>query len=426
MRKMENVNKKSGMWSAEFDEKGDLAQVQWSQSYRNVLGFTDETDFPNEMEAWISRIYPEDRKSVLGAHRSALRGADRYEMEYRILTKKDGYCWIKDCGEVMRREDGTLHSYMGYITYVGKRREDNWEYREEQVFKKALEEAQGELEKQNEILSALCSDYITIYRVNLDTEEYETLLAKDELRGNITNLIQSDRSYSDTIDEYIDTCIREDDAEYVRRKTRKEYVLKELENKSKFYIRYHVKDNPENVENFEVHFAKVSYASADKIVIVGFRNIDDILKEREEERLATQRDIEETLEGARTGLWALECDAEGNKYLYADRTMKYLLGVSQGATPEECYHTWVKGVEEGYLSQATEAITEMRENGRSEVIYPWNHPKLGQIYIRCGGVKDEKYDKPGYRVKGYHQDVTETMVIRKKRVNHFFRGIAAT
>ncbi len=62
-----------------------------------------------------------------------------------------------------------------------------------------------------------------------------------------------------------------------------------------------------------------------------------------------------------------------------------------------------------------EAVLEILETGRSEVIYLWNHPDLGKIYVRCGGVPDKTFKKPGVCLSGYHQDITETMVTRKRQ-----------
>ena len=55
------------------------------------------------------------------------------------------------------------------------------------------------------------------------------------------------------------------------------------------------------------------------------------------------------------------------------------------------------------------------KTGRAEVIYPWKHPELGKIYVRCGGVPDKTFKKPGVCLNGYHQDITETMVMQKKQ-----------
>ena len=37
------------------------------------------------------------------------------------------------------------------------------------------------------------------------------------------------------------------------------------------------------------------------------------------------------------------------------------------------------------------------------------------IYVRCGGVPDGTFQKPGACLNGYHQDITETMVTRKRQ-----------
>ena len=67
------------------------------------------------------------------------------------------------------------------------------------------------------------------------------------------------------------------------------------------------------------------------------------------------------------------------------------------------------------MEMVQEAVQDIIETGRSEVIYPWEHPKLGKIYVRCGGVPDKTFKKPGICLNGYHQDITEIVVTRKKQ-----------
>ena len=101
--------------------------------------------------------------------------------------------------------------------------------------------------------------------------------------------------------------------------------------------------------------------------------------------------------------------------MYADRTMRILLGVPDEIRPEECYQHWFERIEPDYVVMVQEAVQEMLKTGRAEVIYPWDHPGLGKIYVRCGGVPDKTFKKPGFCLNGYHQDITETMVTRKKQ-----------
>jgi len=95
--------------------------------------------------------------------------------------------------------------------------------------------------------------------------------------------------------------------------------------------------------------------------------------------------------------------------------MRILLGLADEMEPEECYRHWFSRIEPDYVEMVRETVKEILETGCSEVIYPWNHPALGKIYVRCGGVPDRTFKKPGACLNGYHQDITETMVVRKRQ-----------
>ena len=131
--------------------------------------------------------------------------------------------------------------------------------------------------------------------------------------------------------------------------------------------------------------------------------------------LEGRQSLENILEGARTGIWTIELEEGCQPRMYADRTMRILLGVPEDIGPEACYRHWFERIEPDYTAMVEEAVQEMLKTGRSEVIYPWDHPSLGKIYVRCGGVPDRTFEKPGSCLNGYHQDITETMVTRKKQ-----------
>ena len=131
--------------------------------------------------------------------------------------------------------------------------------------------------------------------------------------------------------------------------------------------------------------------------------------------LEGRQSLEGILEGARTGIWTIELEEGCPPRMYADRTMRILLGVPDDIGPEECYRHWFERIEPDYVAMVQDAVREILKSGRSEVIYPWDHPELGKIYVRCGGVPDGTFQKPGACLNGYHQDITETMVTRKRQ-----------
>ncbi|MGN0167313.1 MAG: ATP-binding protein [Acetatifactor sp.] len=273
----------------------------------------------------------------------------------------------------------------------------------------------AELENQNAILSMLCSDYVAVYRVHFDTGEFEIYKNLNGEDSGTANIIKSRVSYFDTMRYYIDKYVADEDREYVRSRTDRRHVLEKLKKQKNYFIRYRVKENTQGIENFEIHFTDAGREPEEHIITVGFRNVDSIVRKEEEYRLETQHELEETLEGARTGIWTIEAEEGCEPRMFGDKTMRMLLGVDADISPEDCYRSWFSNIEPDYVEVVQEAVEEMKEKGRSEVIYPWNHPTLGKIYVRCGGVPDEKYQKSGFRLKGYHQDITETMVTRKKQ-----------
>ena len=48
--------------------------------------------------------------------------------------------------------------------------------------------------------------------------------------------------------------------------------------------------------------------------------------------------------------------------------MRILLGVSDEIEPEECYRHWFKNIEPDYVEMVQEAVQEILETGRSEVL----------------------------------------------------------
>ncbi|MDD6038529.1 MAG: EAL domain-containing protein [bacterium] len=105
------------------------------------------------------------------------------------------------------------------------------------------------------------------------------------------------------------------------------------------------------------------------------------------------------------GLWTIELDNDCAPRMYADDQMRKLLGITQEITPEETYHMWYDNIHPDYYDVVGEGVEKIIAGNHAEIRYPWNHPALGLIYVRCGGVRDEEYKK-GVRISGSHQDVT--------------------
>lgn len=138
--------------------------------------------------------------------------------------------------------------------------------------------------------------------------------------------------------------------------------------------------------------------------------------------------IQELLRDAQTGLWAIEMDEGEPPRMYADKVMLELLGFEGEPSPEECYQGWYGRIHPDYYPMVQDGVARICSNERAEIKYPWFHPRWGQIYVRCGGVRDWNYQK-GVCLIGYHQNVTNTVQVKQEyeiviqTLNESYKGI---
>ena len=85
---------KAGSWVINFAPDGTLASVGWGDGFRRLMGYSDQSDFPNEMEPFLQGVYPEDRDALIKNltasvfEEKAMRTKD-YDFRF---CRKDGPC----------------------------------------------------------------------------------------------------------------------------------------------------------------------------------------------------------------------------------------------------------------------------------------------------------------------------------------------
>ncbi len=106
----------SGLWSMEFNEKAEIISCNWSDTFRNMLGYHNEADFPNRLESWSDLLHAEDQDRVLREYWDTVKdytGVKTYDVEYRLQTKHAGWRWFHAAGRLSRREDGSPITFVG-------------------------------------------------------------------------------------------------------------------------------------------------------------------------------------------------------------------------------------------------------------------------------------------------------------------------
>lgn len=107
----------ASMWRIDINDSNEIVYVNWSDEFRHMLGFDSGTDdFPNVIESWSSRLYPEDRDRALENLENSFQSRNYdgfvYDIEYRVIRKSGEPCWYHAVG---RMEDlgGGIRSLYG-------------------------------------------------------------------------------------------------------------------------------------------------------------------------------------------------------------------------------------------------------------------------------------------------------------------------
>ena len=112
------------------------------------------------------------------------------------------------------------------------------------------------------------------------------------------------------------------------------------------------------------------------------------------------------------GLWSVEIDEGRTPRMYADETMLELLGLPAGTPCEDVFHAWFDNIDPEHFAEVKAYVDKMSAGGKAEIQYPWHSPDGRVRFVRCGGTRDYEY-KNGVRLKGWHRDITELVLIQK-------------
>lgn len=280
-----------------------------------------------------------------------------------------------------------------------------------------------ELESQYDILRALCSDYVSIYKIDFNTGKYEICKAKNRRDSEIAESARKIDNYKELAEWYAGKYVVQEDMDYFCKAVAKETIFEHLKEKNNYIIRYRAKSDGQDFSYFDIQYVDVSRNPGERNVIMAFRNVDSVVRKEEELRQNITRAHEETLKGSGIGIWLIVMEDGVKPRLYADHMMRELLGVGDDISPEDCYAWWYSHIEEEFLPQIDAYVQEILDTGRSEVTYPYIHPTNGTMYIRCGGSKSYDDVHNRIRIKGYHQDVTEIMTSKQKQEKEMMEAV---
>ena len=282
-----------GKWHAEFDEKGELLKVVFEESFRKLLGYTDE-EYPNTKDSFEKSIHPDDRENaatqIKNLQAKHPEGLD-YDVEYRLLTK-NGYRWFHIYGLCSRNEEGILTSCNGVIFDIQNTMD---EYAN--IAKQTL------ISENNARVLTLEDNFEALYDVDLETENYEVYIKGKNFIEVNSRLINQNKFFSE-LRNNVELVIYPKDKENILRILTPDNVQKVLENDTHFdwYYRLFVKEKP------LWYRMRIMYKDAQKKhIIVGIFNAEN---ERHTMQLAKFKVVAEAVGSAFSSMYCVNLDKD--------------------------------------------------------------------------------------------------------------------
>ena len=110
----------SGMWSMYFGGGIEISRVMYTDEFREITGYTNRGELEDTLAAWTDKIYQSDKDRVMQEFYDTIKdttGQKVFDVEYRFQTKKEGLCWMRMAGEIVRR-GGKPFEFIGTISNI--------------------------------------------------------------------------------------------------------------------------------------------------------------------------------------------------------------------------------------------------------------------------------------------------------------------
>ena len=109
---------KIGLWEVEVLDDDPLCPnniFSYSDEFRQLLGYSDENDFPNLRSSLNDAIHPDDIERVMESFTEHVVNYGFYDIEYRVMKKNGEYSFFRATGEVLRDSDGRAIRVVGAL-----------------------------------------------------------------------------------------------------------------------------------------------------------------------------------------------------------------------------------------------------------------------------------------------------------------------
>ena len=200
----------SAPWTLECDETGRIVRASWSHAFRQILGYHDALDFPNQLDAWSELLHPEDKDRVMTLLLKTVAdktNTTKFSVEYRLKLQNGPYQWFRASAEVIRRLDGTASRITGIIYNIEEEKQSRMQAQRAAAFHRAFTNAN------------LCE-----YYVNLEQNTFDTF----KVEASLMTAFEQSQTWDELIKFFVDNYVVEPDKQKVTDFYDRAYITEKL------------------------------------------------------------------------------------------------------------------------------------------------------------------------------------------------------
>ncbi len=230
-----------------------------------ILGYKTQDEMMSDGFNMVAvTVVDEDKQRLRESLQTLEKAGDSVSVEYRV-----------------RHKDGEILYVMGIIKLFEENGELFYQRFLLDCTEQKLKEKKNE-RRQMELVQALSIDFNLVCFMDPDTGMIAPIRNGVEELGSI---FSGQTSYKDSMEQYIEEWVHEDDRELVREATSIEVLRRELAEKNRCYVNYR-KCVGEDVNYFQMKAVSAGKGEGGRGIVLGFRSVDDeIRKELEQNHL---------------------------------------------------------------------------------------------------------------------------------------------
>ena len=117
---------KVGSWVINYAPDGSVTSAKWGDGFRRLMGYNDQSDFPNEIESFVQGIYPEDRDAFVGNITSGVFDENILSTtgyDFRFCRKDGSVRWFRSKAILTRDPEGRPAQYRGVTIDITSEKE---------------------------------------------------------------------------------------------------------------------------------------------------------------------------------------------------------------------------------------------------------------------------------------------------------------